>query len=171
MQAKLMSGAAALVIGTLVAGGLAAPVSAATVYTSTAPSTHTAAATTQAPAPTYRGWSVEQRAQQRLMELRNTLGITAREQPAWNQFADTALGNARNLDQLYRQRPESLPTMNAVENMRSFGQIQSQQAANIQRALPSFENLYAELTPAQRQAADQMFRNYAYQSTARISQR
>jgi periplasmic protein CpxP/Spy len=158
-------------IGTLVAGGLAAPVSAATVYTSTAPSVQTGAATPQAPAPTYPAWSVEQMTQQRLTELRNSLGITASEQPAWNQFAETAMGNARTLDQLYRQRAESLPSMNAVQNMRSLAQIESQQAANLQRAIPPFEKLYAALTPVQRLTADHMLRNYAYRYGARVSQR
>jgi hypothetical protein len=110
-------------------------------------------------------------AQQHLTELRNILGITASEQPAWNQFAETALGNARTLDQLYRQRAETLPSMNAVQNMRSFAQIESQKASNVQRALPAFESLYAELTPGQRQAADQVLRNYAYRYGARISRR
>jgi LTXXQ motif family protein len=172
MQTKLTSGAAAVVLGGLVAGALAAPVSAATLTTySNDQTAQTGVATAQAPAPSYRGWSVEQMAQQRLTELHNTLRITGREQPAWNQFAETALGNARTLDQLYRQRAESLPTMNAVENLRSFGQIQSQQAANIQRALPAFENLYSQLSPAQRQTADQMFRNWMYRYGARVSQR
>lgn len=172
MQTKLVSGAVAAAIGALVAGGLAGPVSAATLSTYANDQTaETGATTVQAPAPNYRGWSVERVAQQRLTELHNTLGITASEQPAWNQFAETALGNARTLDELYRQRAETLPSMNAVQNMRSFAQIESQKAANVQRALPAFESLYAELTPGQRQAADQTFRNYAYRYGARISQR
>jgi hypothetical protein len=172
MQTKLVSGAVAAAIGALVAGGLAAPVSAATLATySNDQTAGTAGAAAQASAPSYRGWSVEGMAQQHLRELHNTLGITASEQPAWNQFAETALGDARTLDQLYRQRAETLPSMNAVQNMRSFAQIEAQKAANVQRALPAFESLYAELTPGQRQAADQTFRNYAYRYGARISQR
>ena len=172
MQTKLVSGAAAAAIGALVAGELAAPASAATVYTySNAPATQTGLAATQARAPAYRGMSVEQMTQQRLTELRDALHVTTSQQPAWTRFADTAMGNARTLDQLYRQRAAALPTMNAEQNMRAFAQIQSQQADNVQRALPPFESLYAELTPAQRQAADQLFRNYAYQSNARVSQR
>ena len=172
MQRKLVSGAAAVMLGALVAGGLAAPVSAATLSTySNTPTSQTGMATAQAPAAAYRGWSVEQMTQQRLTELRTNLGITTNERPAWNQFAETAMGNARTLDQLYRQRAESLPTMNAMENLRSFGQIQSQQATNIQRAAPAFENLYSQLTPAQRQAADQMFRTWTSRYGASVSQR
>jgi periplasmic protein CpxP/Spy len=170
MQTKLMSGAAAGAIGALVAGSLAAPVPAATIYSST-PDRQSGTATAQAPAPTYPSVSVEQMTRQRLTELHNNLGITASEQPAWNRFADTAMGNARTLGQLDRERAEALPTMNAVQNMRSFAQIRSQEAANMQRALPAFENLYAQLTPSQRQIADQTFRNYAYRYNARVSQR
>ncbi|MBV8457633.1 MAG: hypothetical protein JO122_13580 [Acetobacteraceae bacterium] len=61
--------------------------------------------------------------------------------------------------------------MNAVQNMRSFAQIESQKASNVQRALPAFESLYAELSPGQLQTAGQVLRNYAYRYDARISQR
>ena len=110
-------------------------------------------------------------ARERLGRLQDTLRINPGQQQAWNQFANTSLQNATTLDQLYRQRRDTLQTMNAVQNMQTFTQIQLQQAQGMERLLPTFQQLYAELSPPQRQAADDMFRNYAERTPARVSQR
>ncbi|HEY6430848.1 MAG TPA: Spy/CpxP family protein refolding chaperone [Acetobacteraceae bacterium] len=133
-------------------------------YPSTAPSEQVTPQSSQ-------GWSIEQMARERLGRLQDTLRINAGQQQAWNQFANTSLQNATTLDQLYRQRRDTLQTMNAVQNMQTFTQIQLQQAQGMERLLPTFQQLYAELSPQQRQAADDMFRNYAERAPARVSQR
>jgi hypothetical protein len=116
-------------------------------------------------------WSLEQVARERLARLHDTLRITQGQQQAWNRFADTSLQNATTLDQLYRQRRDTLQTLNAVQNMQTFTQIQFQQAQDMQRLLPTFQQLYTELSPQQRQTADDMFRDYAERGPARVAQR
>lgn len=118
-----------------------------------------------------QSWSIQQLTQQRLNRLSDTLHITAAEEPAWNQFAQTSLQNAASLDQLYRQRAEQVPTANAVQNMESFARIQTQQAEDMQRLVPAFESLYSKLTPQQQQLADQTFRTNAERAEAKVSQR
>jgi hypothetical protein len=81
------------------------------------------------------------------------------------------LRNAAGLDQLYRQRAETVPSLNAVQNMESFAHIQAQQATDTQRLLPAFRSLYSELTPQQQEVADRVFRANAERGEARLSQR
>ncbi len=76
--------------------------------------------------------------------------------------------NATTLDKLYRQRRDTLQGMNAVPNTQAFTQIQMQQVQNMQRVLPTFQQLYAKVSSRQRQAADDMFRNYANGTPARV---
>lgn len=124
-----------------------------------------------AASPSSPHWSLEQTARERLGRLYDTLRITQGQQQAWNRFANTSLQNATTLDQLYRQRRDTLQTMNAVQNMQTFTQIQFQQAQDMQRLLPAFQQLYTELSPQQRQVADDMFRDYAERGPARVAQR
>lgn len=105
--------------------------------------------------------AVEQAARAHLDRLYSVLRITASEQPAWTRFAQTALANARALDRLRSQRAAALPRMNAVQNMQSYAGITTQREENLDRAAPAFQTLYMELTPSQRQAADQQLRTFA----------
>lgn len=163
--------APALLLSTLLFAGAAVPAMAQSYgsnesshYPNTAPDAQTMPQSGQE-------WSIEQLARERLGRLYATLRITQGQQQAWNQFANTSLQNATTLDRLYRQRRDTLSSMNAVQNMQTFTQIQLQQAQDMQRLLPAFQQLYAELSPQQRQAADDMFRNYADRTSARVSQR
>jgi LTXXQ motif family protein len=160
---RLVSRAApVLVAATFALGG---PAMAAVVsQTATTPAAPSTAQQTQ-------GWSIQQITQERLTHLRDQLHITAAEQPAWNQFEQTSMQNAVNLDQAYRQRAEQVPTANAVQNMQSFAQIQMEQAQDMQRLVPAFQSLYSKLTPQQQQMADQTFRTDAERAQARASQR
>jgi len=159
---RLVSRAAPVVVAAAVA--LGGPAVAAVVsQTATTP----AASTTQ---QTQR-WSIQQITQERLNRLRDQLRITAAEEPAWNQFAQTSMQNAASLDQAYHQRAEQVPTANAMQNLQSFAQIQMRQAQDMQRLVPIFQSLYSKLTPQQQQIADQTFRATAERAQARASQR
>lgn len=159
MMTRLVSRAApVLVAATFALGG---PALAATSPTAAAPG-----ATQQT-----QGWSIQQITQERLNRLRDQLHITAAEQPAWDQFAQTSMQNAASLDQAYRQRAEQVPSATAVQNMQSFAQIQMQQAQDMQRLVPAFQGLYSALTPQQQQIADQTFRANAERAQSRASQR
>jgi negative regulator of sigma E activity len=120
-----------------------------------------ATATTVSTQSTATPGAGEQATRAHLDQLSNVLHITANQQPAWNSFAQTALSNARALDQLDNQRAEALPRMNAVENMQSYANIATLREQNLQRAVPALQTLYANLTPTQQQAADQHFRTVA----------
>jgi len=101
----------------------------------------------------------------------DNLRITPNQQPAWNRFAQSSLQNASALEQLYRQRRDSMQSMDAVQNLNAFARIQTQQAQDLQRLVPEFQALYTVLSPQQRQTADQMFRNYSERGRSQLSQR
>jgi protein CpxP len=115
-----------------------------------------------APAP---GSNVEQRVEAHIKQMHAQLRITAAEQAQWEQFAQVMRENARDMDQAFMQRAQGYPTMNAVQNMQSYEQIAEAHAAQLQKLVPAFENLYNAMPEQQRQLADQVFRANAESHT------
>jgi hypothetical protein len=98
---------------------------------------------------------------QRISGLKTRLGITPAEESTWNAFADVMRDNAAETDQLFAARSASAGTMTAVDNMHSYAAIARAYADNTERLSNAFDALYANLTPAQKQAADTLFREQA----------
>ncbi len=137
-----------------------APGTTATTHHTT--TTHARAASSRAP-----GETMAQMAEQRIADLHKRLHITAQQQSQWDQFAQMMRDNAKDLDQAYQQRAASFDKMNAVENMQSYAQIEQTRAQDMQKLVPAFQTLYTSLSDAQKQQADQLFRNQAARSTQR----
>jgi protein CpxP len=193
MKALLLARAApALVLTTILAGGVSMTAFAQTATApatppatsspsgtmssgsaaSTAPATTTAthhAATSHARTAANRaaGETMAQAAEQRIIDLHARLHITAAQQSQWDQFAQVMRDNAKDLDVAYQQRAANFDKMNAVENMQSYAQIEQTRAQDLQKLVPAFQTVYASLSDEQKQAADRLFRNQA----ARASQR
>ncbi len=110
-------------------------------------------------------------AQQRLSQLYQQLRINPAEQGAWGQFAQVWMQNAEQLDRSFQQRFAQLGAMNAVQNMQSYAQIEMQQAQDMQRLIPAFQQLYATLSPDQQRTADEMFRESGEQAQSRRNSR
>ncbi len=102
--------------------------------------------------------NAEQRVEEHIKELRAQLQITPAEQPQWEQFANVMRENARGMDQQFTQRMQQYPTMNALQNMRSYEQIAQIHAQGLQKLFPAFENLYNSMPQQQQQLTDQVFR-------------
>ena len=137
------------------------PGSTATTQRTTA--THHATTThhTQSTAAHAAGQTMLQMAEQRITELHARLHITAAEQSQWDQFAQVMRDNAKDVDQAYQQRAAQFQSMNAVENMQSYAQIEQTRAQDMQKLVPAFQTLYASLSDQQKQQADRMFRYQA----------
>jgi hypothetical protein len=88
----------------------------------TKPRAHMAAKRTTNPAD---------RVEQHITSLHKTLGITAAEEPQWNQFAQVMRDNATAMMQGFQDRATKVSTMNAVDNMQSWAQISAQRAQKI----------------------------------------
>jgi len=107
--------------------------------------------------------TMSQMVDQRIADMRSQLHITHAQEPHWERFAAVMRSNARALDRAYRRRGERLDSMSALENMESYARIERRRARDMERLVPEFRALYASLTPEQRHAADELFRERAEQ--------
>src|SRR5579871_6281376 len=80
-------------------------------------------------------------------------GMTPAQEPQFSALANIMRQNARMM-------PAGPPpaNLNAVDGLRLAIQYGQQEIDGMRRMLPALQALYAVLTPAQRQAADQAFR-------------
>lgn len=183
MKASLLARAApVLLLAATLAGGAGVTAFAQTVPAPAAPgaatqgNTPSDSATTAAPATTTHhatttharqvasrptGETMVQMAEQRIRDLHASLHITSSEQPQWEQFAQVMRDNAKDIDQAYQQRAAHLDSMNAVDNMQSYAQIEQTRTQDLQKLVPAFQTLYASLSDEQKMEADQLFRNRA----------
>jgi hypothetical protein len=87
-----------------------------------------------------------------IAQLHQRLQITPAQEPQFNALANIMRQNAR----ITPAAPPANPS--AVEGLRLAIQYGEQELSGLRRLLPALQALYASLSPAQRQAADQVFR-------------
>jgi periplasmic protein CpxP/Spy len=92
-----------------------------------------------------------------LASLHNELAITPAEEPLWNSFADSMRDTSAQLGQAYRQRREQLPTMNALEDMSSFIDLEQMRLDGLKKSSTAFAALYQTMPPDQQKIADSVF--------------
>ena len=74
--------------------------------------------------------------------------------------------NAQTMDALTKTRVEQAPTMNAVEDLKSYTAITKAHTEGLTKFLPAFEALYASMSAAQQAEANTMFRGHGRSRTA-----
>jgi hypothetical protein len=109
-------------------------------------------------APAAPGATAQATVEQRIQALHTQLAITPQQEAAWGAFAQRMRDNASVTERLAQQRASSITSMSAVDNMRSYARISHEYANDADRLTAAFEGLYAVLSPAQKQAADTLFR-------------
>lgn len=134
-----------------------------------APSPHTG---TTAPAPSSHSAAVPSghasaRAEQQIARLRRELHITSAQSQEWDSFAQVMRENAEHMDGLYEQQAQNSQTMNAVDGLKSYEQIEQAHVEDLQKLEPAFETLYNSLSDAQKREADELFRSRAAQHEPR----
>jgi len=97
--------------------------------------------------------------EQKIAELHSQLNITDQQSKQWDAFAQTMRDNAKKTDGAFRDRASKLSGMNADDAMKSYAALAQQHAENMQKLSSSFSDLYAVLSPEQKQVADAMYRN------------
>jgi periplasmic protein CpxP/Spy len=105
---------------------------------------------------------------QRIRALQQQLGITAAQMPQWNAFAQAMRDNATSTDELFRQRADSVKTMTALDNMKSYARVVRAYADDTDRLEAAFETLYNALSNQQKQTLDTLFRRQATQSAGAL---
>ena len=103
--------------------------------------------------------------EQRIKDLHTKLLITSAQQPQWDAFADVMRNNARNMDQTFQQRVNTMSDMTAPENLQSYGQVAMSHAQDIQKLAPAFQALYDVMSSGQKKTADQVFRDKGNRGT------
>lgn len=93
----------------------------------------------------------------RIKSLHNELKITAAEEPKWKAVADAMRDNAQAVGALISERAKKAKSMSAVDNLKSYEAIAQAHLDGIQKLLPAFEALYADMPAAQKKIADTVF--------------
>ena len=98
------------------------------------------------------------RVETRIKELHTQIGVTQAETAQWDRFAQLMRDNARDMDRILSERALQFPSMNAVQDMQSYQQVDEAHAQHLRKLVPAFQSLYEALSPEQQQKADQAFR-------------
>ena len=72
--------------------------------------------------------------------------------------------NARDMDETFKTRAQTMPAMNAAENMKSYAGISARHARGMENLVPAFATLYDTMSDGQKHIADQVFRDNADRS-------
>jgi protein CpxP len=97
--------------------------------------------------------------EQRIQDMHAKLLISPAQQSQWDAFADMMRTNARNMDQTFQQRVNTMSGMTAPENLQSYGQVAMSHAQDLQKLGPAFQALYDTMSNSQKKTADQVFRD------------
>ena len=83
---------------------------------------------------------------------------TPAEQAQWDQFAEVMRDNAREMNKAAMEHAQQVPSMGAVEDLKSYEQLAEAHVQRLQKLIPAFESLYNTMPAQQKQVADQVFR-------------
>jgi protein CpxP len=89
-----------------------------------------------------------------IAELRQKLQITPAQEPQFNAVAAVMQDNAK----LEASAPPAPANASAIDDLRAFIKYSELELTGLKRMLQPLEALYATLSPAQRKAADAIFR-------------
>ncbi|MHB8353066.1 MAG: Spy/CpxP family protein refolding chaperone [Burkholderiales bacterium] len=102
--------------------------------------------------------SEEARIEARIKDLHAKLKITPVEEDQWAKVSDVMRDNAKKMDQLTEARMANVKSMNAIEDLKSYGEITEAHADAIRKFTPVFATLYDSMSNEQKTGADELFR-------------
>jgi len=97
------------------------------------------------------------RVEARIAQLHSLLHITAAQQARWDAFTAIMRQNAAHTDDILALRGDS-GKRTALEDMGNYTAIAVAHAADMQKLLPAFEDLYNSMSPQQQRQTDAVFR-------------
>ncbi|HUJ69068.1 MAG TPA: Spy/CpxP family protein refolding chaperone [Syntrophorhabdales bacterium] len=92
----------------------------------------------------------------RINDLHSKLKITAAQEEQFNKLAQVMRENVAAMEPLIKARKEK-GAMNAVDDLKSYSEIQDTQAAGLKNFIAAFEPLYASMSEDQKKEADKIF--------------
>jgi hypothetical protein len=102
------------------------------------------------------------RVEVRIKNMHATLKITHEQEEQWGKVAHVMRENAKAMDTLTEARFKNVKTMNAIDDLKSYGEITDAHADGIKRFTPVFATLYTSMSDAQKNRADDLFRHGAH---------
>ncbi|HLI11361.1 MAG TPA: Spy/CpxP family protein refolding chaperone [Alphaproteobacteria bacterium] len=160
---------AAGLLGSVAFAGLA-PASAAEVLAQTTQdqtqSGTTAPAPSQtAPATPHKGMrharlSPTDRVENRIKELHSRLKITPEQETQWSAVAQVMRDNAKQVEDLLKQRRANIQSMTALDDLRSYQAIAQAHADGLQKLTTAFQTLYDGMSDTQKKNADAVFSSF-----------
>jgi periplasmic protein CpxP/Spy len=99
------------------------------------------------------------RLEKRLAALRDQLGITVKQRPAWRKLATVMRENEVAMYSAETRRSGRIRNAGGLENLRLYGLVAAVHAANIQRMMDAFQPLYDSFSPIQKKIADKLLRD------------
>jgi Spy/CpxP family protein refolding chaperone len=95
--------------------------------------------------------------EQQITTMHSQLNITDAQSKQWDAYAQTMRGNAQKTSDAMRDRGQKMATMNADDIMKSYAELAQMHADQMQKLSSAWSDLYAVLTPDQKQTADTLF--------------
>jgi Spy/CpxP family protein refolding chaperone len=96
-------------------------------------------------------------AEENLAALKTELGITAKQDAAWQAFAKNARQQNENRQAWFAKMQQAHSAGSAPELLAQQSEVMKQRQAEMEANAAALKNLYAELTPEQKAVADQRF--------------
>jgi septal ring factor EnvC (AmiA/AmiB activator) len=99
------------------------------------------------------------RVEARITDMHAKLKITQAQEDQWGKVAQVLRDNEKAIEPLIKARNENGRTMNAVDDLKSYGEITDAHADGIKKFTPVFATLYDSMSDAQKKQADTLFRH------------
>lgn len=101
----------------------------------------------------------EDHAEARIKDLHAKLMITQAQEAQWGPVAQVMRDNAKVMDKLTQARRDRAKDTNAVDDLKSYGEIADAHAEGLKKLTPVFGALYASMSDPQKLQADTLFRH------------
>jgi membrane-bound lytic murein transglycosylase B len=101
--------------------------------------------------------SHEEKADDRIKEIHDKLGITADQEKAFGKLADVMRDNAKNMDETVAKEEATEKTATALDDLKAYQATVQAHADNVKELIPAFESLYTVLNDDQKKEADSLF--------------
>lgn len=101
--------------------------------------------------------SKTERVEVRINDLHAKLKITPAQEGLWDNVTKAMRDDAVTMEGLIKARSENVTTTNAVDDLKSYGEITEAHAHGLKSFIAVFEPLYASLSDAQKKDADKLF--------------
>lgn len=95
-----------------------------------------------------------------ISNVKKSLKITMEQEEMWNDLVEIMRENAKEMEELIKDRADRVKTMSAVEDLKSYSEILDAHAEGMKRSIPAFEKLYDGMTDEQKEDADFLFKCY-----------